>query len=136
MVMTPYGDEEVWGQDKYKTLKDAEGQSWGVASLGGAQRFNAQMTAEGMGYKSDAFQWIAISGADAARLEALDTGRTQLTSLSHLGAALAEAKGFTKQSTSSSSIRRNIPRRCRALSSWRRPTGSRITRTRRPAMSR
>ena len=97
MVMTPYGDEEVWGQDKYKTLKDAEGQSWGVASLGGAQRFNAQMTAEGMGYKSDAFQWIAISGTDAARLEALDTGRTQLTSLSHLGAALAEAKGFTKQ---------------------------------------
>ena len=97
MVMTPYGDEEVWGQDKYKTLKDAEGQSWGVASLGGAQRFNAQMTAEGMGFKPDAFQWIAISGTDAARLEALDTGRTQLTNLSHLGAALAEAKGFTKQ---------------------------------------
>ena len=97
MVMTPYGDEEVWGQDKYKTLKDAEGQSWGVASLGGAQRFNAQMTVEGMGFKSDAFQWIAISGTDAARLEALDTGRTQLTNLSHLGAALAEAKGFTKQ---------------------------------------
>jgi ABC-type nitrate/sulfonate/bicarbonate transport system substrate-binding protein len=97
MVMTPYGDEEVWGQDKYKTLKDAAGQSWGVASLGGAQRFNAQMTAEGMGFKPDAFQWIAISGTDAARLEALDTGRTQLTNLSHLGAALAEAKGFTKQ---------------------------------------
>lgn len=97
MVMTPYGDEEVWGQDKYKTLKDAEGQSWGVASLGGAQRFNAQMTIEGMGFKPDAFQWIAISGTDAARLEALDTGRTQLTNLSHLGAALAEAKGFTKQ---------------------------------------
>ena len=97
MVMTPYGDEEVWGQDKYKTLKDAEGQSWGVASLGGAQRFNAQMTVEGMGFKSDAFQWIAITGTDAARLEALDTGRTQLTNLSHLGAALAEAKGFTKQ---------------------------------------
>ncbi len=97
MVMTPYGDEEVWGQNKYKTMKDAVGQSWGVASLGGAQRFNAQMTAEGMGFKADAFQWIAISGADAARLEALDTGRTQLASLSHLGAVLAEAKGFTKQ---------------------------------------
>jgi ABC-type nitrate/sulfonate/bicarbonate transport system substrate-binding protein len=97
MVMTPYGDEEVWGQDKYKTLKDAEGQTWGVASLGGAQRFNAQMTAEGMGFKPDAFQWIAISGTDAARLEALDAGRTQLTNLSHVGAALAEAKGFTKQ---------------------------------------
>ena len=97
MVMTPYGDEEIWGQDKYKTLKDAVGQTWGVASLGGAQRFNAQMAAEGMGFKPDAFQWIAISGTDAARLEALDTGRTQLTNLSHLGAALAEAKGFTKQ---------------------------------------
>jgi ABC-type nitrate/sulfonate/bicarbonate transport system substrate-binding protein len=97
MVMTPYGDEEIWGQDKYKTLKDAVGQSWGVASLGGAQRFNAQMAAEGMGFKPDAFQWIAISGTDAARLEALDTGRTQLTNLSHLGAALAQAKGFTKQ---------------------------------------
>jgi ABC-type nitrate/sulfonate/bicarbonate transport system substrate-binding protein len=97
MVMTPYGDEEIWGQDKYKTIKDAEGQSWGVASLGGAQRFNAQMTVEGMGLKSDAYQWIAISGTDAARLEALDTGRTQVTSLSHTGAALAEAKGFTKQ---------------------------------------
>lgn len=97
MVMTPYGDEEIWGQDKYKTLKDAEGQSWGVASLGGAQRFNAQLAAEGMGFKPDAFKWIAISGTDAARLQALDTGRTQLTNLSHLGAALAEAKGFTKQ---------------------------------------
>ncbi len=97
MVMTPYGDEEIWGQDKYKTLRDAEGQSWGVASLGGAQRFNAQLAAEGMGFKPSAFQWVAISGTDAARLEALDTGRTQLTNLSHLGAALAEAKGFTKQ---------------------------------------
>jgi ABC-type nitrate/sulfonate/bicarbonate transport system substrate-binding protein len=97
MVMTPYGDEEVLGLKKYKTLKDAVGQSWGVASLGGAQRFNAQMTAEGMGFKPDAFRWTAISGADAARLEALDTGRTQLASLSHLGALLAEAKGYTKQ---------------------------------------
>jgi ABC-type nitrate/sulfonate/bicarbonate transport system substrate-binding protein len=96
MVMTPYGDEEVWGQTKYKTLQDAVGQTWGVASLAGAQRFNAQMTAEGMGFKPDAFQWVAISGADGARLQALDTGRTQLTSLSHLGAAQAEAKGFTK----------------------------------------
>ncbi len=78
-------------------MKDAQGQSWGVASLGGAQRFNAQLAAEGMGFKADAFQWIAISGTDAARLEALDTGRTQLTNLSHLGAALAQAKGFTKQ---------------------------------------
>ncbi len=97
MVMTPYGDEEVLGLNKYKTLKDALGQSWGVASLGGAQRFNAQMSVEGMGFKSDAFRWTAISGADAPRLEALDTGRTQLASLSHLGVMLAEAKGFTKQ---------------------------------------
>ena len=97
MVMTPYGDEEVWGQNKYKTLKDAVGQTWGVASLAGAQRFNAQMAAEGMGFKPDDFQWVAISGADAARLEALDTGRTQLTNLSHLGAALAQAKGYAKQ---------------------------------------
>ncbi|HEX3938848.1 MAG TPA: ABC transporter substrate-binding protein [Xanthobacteraceae bacterium] len=97
MVMTPYGDEEAWATNKYQTLKDAVGQPWGVASLGGAQRFNAQMTAEGMGFKSDSFQWVAVSGADAARLEALDTGRTQLTSLSHLGAVTAEAKGFTKQ---------------------------------------
>ncbi|HTV38915.1 MAG TPA: hypothetical protein VMF12_20980 [Xanthobacteraceae bacterium] len=97
MVMTPYGDEEVLGLDKYKTLKDAEGQSWGVASLGGAQRFNAQMTVEGMGFKPDAFRWTAISGADAARLEALDSGRTQLASLSHLAVMLAEAKGYTKQ---------------------------------------
>ena len=97
MVMTPYGDEEVLGLNKYKTLKDAEGQAWGVASLGGAQRFNAQMTVEGMGFKPDAFRWTAISGADAARLQALDTGRTQVTSLSHLGVMLAEAKGYTKQ---------------------------------------
>lgn len=97
MVMTPYGDEEVLASNKYKTLKDALGQPWGVASLGGAQRFNAQMAVEGMGLKSDAFRWTAISGADAARLEALDTGRTQLASLSHLAVMLAEAKGYTKQ---------------------------------------
>ncbi len=97
MVMTPYGDEEVLGLNKYKTLKDAVGQTWGVASLAGAQRFNAQMTVEGMGFKPDAFQWTAISGADAARLQALDTGRTQLASLSHLGVMLAEARGYTKQ---------------------------------------
>src|SRR5579875_2787722 len=47
IVMTPYGDEEVWGQNKYKTIKDAEGQPWGVASLAGAQRFNAQMAVQG-----------------------------------------------------------------------------------------
>jgi ABC-type nitrate/sulfonate/bicarbonate transport system substrate-binding protein len=96
-VNTPYGDEEIWGSDKYKTLKDAVGQSWGVASLGGAQRFNAQLTVEGLGFKPDAFRWVAISGTDAARLQALDTGRTQITDLSHLGAALAKAKGFTEQ---------------------------------------
>src|SRR5690349_20487605 len=49
LVMTPYGDEETWGLNKYKTLKDAIGQSWGVASLGGAQRFNSQMLVEGLG---------------------------------------------------------------------------------------
>ncbi len=96
LVMTPYGDEEVWGLKKYNTLNDAVGQTWGVASLGGAQRFNAQMTVEGMGFKPDSFRWVAISGADGSRLEALDTGRTHLASLSHLGAALAEAKGYTK----------------------------------------
>ena len=96
MVMTPYGDEETWGQNKYKTLKDALGQPWGVASLGGAQRFNSQMMVEGMGFKADSFRFTAISGTDSARLQALDTGRVQLTNLSHLGAALAEAKGFTK----------------------------------------
>jgi ABC-type nitrate/sulfonate/bicarbonate transport system substrate-binding protein len=97
MVMTPYGDEEAWATNQYKTLKDAVGQTWGVASLGGAQRFNAQMTAEGLGFKSDSFQWVPVSGADGARLQALDAGRVQLTSLSHLGAVTAEAKGFTKQ---------------------------------------
>jgi ABC-type nitrate/sulfonate/bicarbonate transport system substrate-binding protein len=97
MVMTPYGDEEVWGQRKYNTLKEAVGQTWAVASLGGAQRFNAQMTAEGMGLKPNAFQFVPIPGADAPRLEALDTGRTQLASISHLGAALAQAKGYAKQ---------------------------------------
>lgn len=97
MVMTPYGDEEIWARDKYKTMKDALGQSWAVASLAGAQRFNAQMTVEGMGFKPDAFRFVAIAGADGPRLEAVDTGRTQLASLSHLGAVLAESKGYTKQ---------------------------------------
>ena len=49
MVMTPYGDEEVWGQNKYKEIKDAKGETWGVASLAGAQRFNAQMAVQGLG---------------------------------------------------------------------------------------
>ncbi len=97
MVMTPYGDEEIWGLNKFKSMKDAVGQSWAVASLGGAQRFNAQMTAEGMGFKSDAFRFVPIPGADGPQLQAMDTGRTQLATLSHLGAALAAAKGYTKQ---------------------------------------
>ena len=96
MVMTPYGDEEVWGQDKYKTMKDAEGQSWGVASLAGAQRFNAQMAVQGLGLAPDAFHWFAVGGGDGPNLQALDSGRVQLGSLSHLGAIQAEAKGFTK----------------------------------------
>jgi ABC-type nitrate/sulfonate/bicarbonate transport system substrate-binding protein len=96
MVMTPYGDEEVWGQNKYQTMKDAEGQAWGVASLGGAQRFNAQLAVQGLGLKPDAFRWVALGGGDGPSLQALDTGRTQLGSLSHLGAVQAEAKGFTK----------------------------------------
>lgn len=97
MVMTPYGDEEVWGQNKYKTLKAAEGQTWAVASLGGAQRFNAQMTIEGMGFAPDAFRWFAIPGGDGPHVQALATGRTQLASLSHLGAELAIAKGFASK---------------------------------------
>lgn len=97
MVMTPYGDEEVWGLNKFKSMKDAVGQSWAVASLGGAQRFNAQMTAEGMGFKANTFRFMPIPGADGPRLQAMDTGRTQLASLSHLGAALAQAKGYTKK---------------------------------------
>ena len=96
MVMTPYGDEEVWGQNKYKEVKDAEGQPWGVASLAGAQRFNAQMAVQGMGLGADAFRWTAIGGGDGPELQALESGRVQLGSLSHLGAVQAEAKGLTK----------------------------------------
>jgi len=96
MVMTPYGDEEVWGQNKYKTIKDAEGQTWGVASLAGAQRFNAQMAVQGLGFGPDAFRWVAIGGGDGPELQALSSGRVQLGSLSHLGAIQAEAKGLTK----------------------------------------
>lgn len=97
MVLTPYGDEQIWGENKYKTLQDAKGQAWAVASLGGAQRFNAQMTVEGMGMPADAFRYTAISGADGTRLEAIVTGRTQIASLSHLGAELAKSKGYTNK---------------------------------------
>jgi ABC-type nitrate/sulfonate/bicarbonate transport system substrate-binding protein len=96
MVMTPYGDEEVWGQNKYKEIKDAKGETWGVASLAGAQRFNAQMAVQGLGFAPDAFRWTAIGGGDGPELQALSSGRVQLGSLSHLGAIQAEAKGLTK----------------------------------------
>jgi ABC-type nitrate/sulfonate/bicarbonate transport system substrate-binding protein len=96
MVMTPYGDEQIWGVNKYKTLKDAVGQSWGVASLGGSQRFNDQMAIQGMGFAPDAFRWVSIPGADTPRLQALATGRIQIGTLSHIGAVLAEIKGYTK----------------------------------------
>ena len=78
MVMTPYGDEEIWGWNKYKTLKGAKGQPWAVASLGGAERFNDQMAIEGMGFKPDDFQWIAIPGGDGPRLQAMESGRASL----------------------------------------------------------
>ncbi len=95
MVMTPYGDEQIWGQNRYKTMKDAVGKSWAIASLGGAQRFNDQMAVEGMGMDPNAFKWVAIPGGDGPRLQALVTRRVELTTLSHIGAALAEAKGYT-----------------------------------------
>jgi ABC-type nitrate/sulfonate/bicarbonate transport system substrate-binding protein len=96
MVMTPYGDEEVWGQKKWASMKDALGQTWGVASLGGAQRFNGQMAVQGMGLDPNGFRWVALGGGDGPILQALDSGRTQLGSLSHLGAELAVSKGFAK----------------------------------------
>jgi len=96
MVMTPYGDEEVWGQNKYQSVKDAQGQTWGVASLAGAQRFNAQMAVQGLGLAADAFRWVAVGGGDGPNLQSLESGRIQLGSLSHLGAVQAEAKGLTK----------------------------------------
>ncbi len=96
MIMTPYGDEEVWGQNKYNTMKEAEGQTWGVASLAGAQRFNGQMAVQGLGLGPDAFRWVAIGGGDGPELQALESGRVQLGSLSHLGAVQAAAKGLTK----------------------------------------
>ncbi|MGH7088361.1 MAG: ABC transporter substrate-binding protein, partial [Stellaceae bacterium] len=89
VVMTPYGDEEIWGRAKYKSMKDAVGQTWAVASLGGAQRFNGQMAVAGMGLDPNDFRWVAIGGGDGPNLQALDTGRTQLASLSHFGALLA-----------------------------------------------
>ncbi len=49
-----------------------------------------------MGLDPNAFRWVAIGGGDGPALQALDSGRTQLGSLSHLGAELAEAKGYTK----------------------------------------
>lgn len=97
MVMTPYGDEEVWGVNRFKTMKEAEGQTWAVASLGGAQRFNAQLAVEGMGYAPDAYRWVAISGGDGPHIQALVTGRVQLASVSHIGAELAIAKGYTSK---------------------------------------
>jgi ABC-type nitrate/sulfonate/bicarbonate transport system substrate-binding protein len=95
MVMTPYGDEQIWSQNRYKTMKDAVGQSWAIASLGGAQRFNDQMAVQGMGLDPNNFKWVAIPGGDGPRLQALVTGRVELTTLSHIGAALAEDKGYT-----------------------------------------
>lgn len=95
MVMTPYGDEQAWGRNKYNSLKDAEGQTWAVASLGGAERFNDQMAIQGMGFKPDAFKWVSIAGGDGPRLEAIVTGRTEIATLSHVGAELAKAKGYT-----------------------------------------
>lgn len=97
MVLTPYGDEEIWGRKKYASMKSAEGQSWAVASLGGAQRFNGQMAIQGMGLDPNDFRWVPIGGSESLRLQAVVTGRTQLASLSHLGAELAENKGYTKQ---------------------------------------
>ena len=97
MVMTPYGDEQIWASNKYRTLKDAEGQPWAVASASGAQGFNARMAVQGMGLSPDAFRWTPIAGADGPRLEAMVSGRTQLASLSHLGAVLAKAKGYTSK---------------------------------------
>jgi hypothetical protein len=96
MVMTPYGDEQAWAWKKYKTLKDAVGQTWAIASLGGAERFNDQMAIQGMGFKPDAFRWVAIPGGDGPRLQALATHRTEIATLSHIGAELAKAKGYTK----------------------------------------
>jgi ABC-type nitrate/sulfonate/bicarbonate transport system substrate-binding protein len=96
MVMTPYGDEEVWGQTKYKEINDAKGETWGVASLAGAQRFNAQMAVQGLGLGPDAFRWVAVGGGDGPNLQSLESGRIQVGSLSHLGAVQAEAKGLTK----------------------------------------
>jgi ABC-type nitrate/sulfonate/bicarbonate transport system substrate-binding protein len=96
MVMTPYGDEEVWGQSKYQSIKDAQGQTWGVASLAGAQRFNAQMAVQGLGLAADAFRWVAVGGGDGPNLQSLASGRIQVGSLSHLGAILAESKDLTK----------------------------------------
>ena len=96
MIMTPYGDEEIWGQNKFKTMKDALGQTWAIASLGGAQRFNAQMALQGMKLDPNGYRWVPIGGGDGPALQAVETGRTQLASLSHLGAELAIAKGYTK----------------------------------------
>lgn len=96
LVMTPYGDEQIWASKKIATMKDAVGQSWAVASLAGAQRFNDQMAVQGMGLPADSFKWVSIPGGDGGRLQALITGRTQLASLSELGAALAKSKGFAK----------------------------------------
>lgn len=97
MVMTPHGDAEVWGRSRINTLQDAVGQTWAVASLAGAQRFNAQLVAAGLGLKPDGFRFVPIAGGDGERLAALANGRAALATISHLGAVLAAVKGYAKQ---------------------------------------
>ena len=90
------------GPEQIQTLKDAVGQSWGVASLGGAQRFNAQMTVEGMGFKRRRFSLSRSRAPTRRGLEALDTGRDQLASLSHLGAMHRRSQGLHQDKSTSS----------------------------------
>ncbi len=75
----------IFGQKKYKTLKDAKGKQWGIASLGGSQRFYSILTVRALGLSEKDFKWKAV-GSTPTAVPALLNRRVELITVNPIGA--------------------------------------------------
>jgi len=70
----------IYGLKKYRKLEDAKGKQWGIASLGGSQRFYSILTVRAMGLSEKDFKWQAVGGS-ATAVPALLNRRVDLVTI-------------------------------------------------------
>lgn len=77
----------IFAQKDYKTLADAKGKQWGIASLGGSQRFYSTLVVRALGLSEKDYLWQAVGGS-ATAVPALVNRRVEVATITPTAAPL------------------------------------------------